>query len=176
MIKISRVILAVCIIMAIILWKYSDFFGDTTNLKDTNTSDLPIVTDSRIMIDYNQESKQYCSLTLDETFNYLYESSPFKLGNSGRVNFSKRFSYENDRWVENKITITGGNGLSRLEGEWQLIGENKIRVKNLIATNGLFDASRNNATNGILIINCDGDITGVLSDTNGNVKDIFIKK
>jgi hypothetical protein len=134
----------------------------------TSGSDLTI---NKNKIEPNQD---YCSLSSTETFEYLYSESPFKLGGSGTVEFTKTFSYERDSWVENKITILGGR--ARLEGNWKVIGGSKIRVSNLIATNGTFDASRDNGSGGVLTINCNGDIEGMLSDSNGNRKDILIGK
>ncbi len=123
---------------------------------------------------HENETNNYCDLTIAETFEYLYTESPFDLGNSGTVYFTKRFSYEYNKWVEDKITISGGR--ARLEGDWKIISGNRIRVSNMSATSGMFDASRNGDTSGIFTIKCNGDIEGVLKDTNGNRKEILIKK
>lgn len=152
--------------------------NEDNNIKPMNFG----YSDSKMYLDENtnrikndtQKSSNYCSLTSNETFEYLYADSPFRLGSSGTVNFTKRFSYERNGWVENKITILGGR--ARLEGNWQVIRGNRIRVSNIIATNGMYDASRNGGSSGILTITCNGDIQGTLRDSNGNSKDILIEK
>lgn len=119
----------------------------------------------------------FCSLTIVQTFDYLINNSPFKLGNKGEVNFTKRFDFNNNKWVEGEVNISGGIGSnSRLSGNYEVTNRNTLKVYGLKATDGMFDASRNSDTYGTLTINCNGDIEGYLKDYKGNSKDILIKK
>lgn len=142
-----------------------------------NTNDFTHSTDVINISNETNSVQNYCSLTLAETFSYLTENSPFNLGSSGSVNFTKRFSYERNAWVEKEIHISGGmNSNSRLLGKYQVTNRNTIRVFELRATGGMFDATRNGDTFGSFTINCNGDIEGYLRDYNGNTKDVTFKK
>ena len=122
-------------------------------------------------------TKNYCSLTLAETFTFLTDNSPFNLGSTGSVNFTKRFDYGRNAWVEGEINISGGMGSnSRLSGQYRVTNRNTLKVSGLKATGGRFDASRNGDTYGSFTINCDGNIEGYLRDYKGNSRDILIKK
>ena len=124
----------------------------------------------------NQE-KNYCSLSLAETFTFLTDNSPFNLGSTGSVNFTKRFDYGRNAWVEGEINISGGMGSnSRLSGQYRVTNRNTIKVSGLKATGGRFDASRNGDTYGSFTINCNGNIEGYLRDYNGNTKDVSFEK
>lgn len=125
----------------------------------------------------NTLSSDYCQLTFTQTFNYLTQNSPFQLGNEGEVNFTKRFDFNHNKWVEGSINISGGlNYNNRLSGKYEIIKGNLIQIHKLKAIGGNYDASNNSYTFGSFKINCNGDIEGYLKDYKGNSKDILIKK
>lgn len=128
-------------------------------------------------LDESKQELNYCSLTLAETFDYLTKNSPFNLGASGSVNFTKRWDYQRNSWVEGEINISGGLGSnSRLSGKYQITNRNTIKVFELRVTRGMFDASRNEDTFGSFTINCDGNVRGYLRDYDGNTKDVIFEK
>ncbi|MDB0601767.1 hypothetical protein PL373_11525 [Tenacibaculum maritimum] len=125
----------------------------------------------------DNDTSKFCSLTKEETFNYLIANSPFKLGNEGEVNFTKRFDFNHNQWVEGSINISGSlNYNNRLSGKYEVIKGNLIQLDELKAIGGNYDASNNSYSFGSFKINCSGDIEGYLKDYKGNSKDILIKK
>lgn len=116
----------------------------------------------------------YCSLSSTELIKQLTKERSYTLNGNGNVRFTDRFDHARDQWAESQIIITG-NG-KRLEGNWKLLANNQISITNLIATSGNVDASRNSRTRGLLVIDCNGNIKGMLMDPNGNKRDITINK
>lgn len=147
--------------------------------KNLYTSSHPI-TYSKFTSEYGNDwhySQDYCSLTFEKTFDYLVSNSPFNLGSGGSVNFTKRFDYQRNAWVEGEVNISGGLGSnSRLSGQYRVTAGNMLKISELRATSGIYDASRNGDTYGSFTINCDGNIVGYLRDSNGNTKDITFEK
>lgn len=122
----------------------------------------------------NPKTGNYCSLSSLETYNYLIDTRSFTLNGKGSVRFTKRFDHGRDKWVEDKFIIS--SGAYRLEGNWQVKRGGIISIRNYKVINGNFDASNNSSANGILEIQCNGNLSGVLRDRNGNPIDIYIKK
>jgi hypothetical protein len=116
----------------------------------------------------------YCSLPSNELIKQLTKERNYTLNGNGNVRFTDRFDQARDQWAESQIIITG-NG-KRLEGNWKLLANNQISITNLMATGGNFDASRNSKTRGLLVIDCNGSLKGMLMDPNGNRRDISIQK
>ncbi|REE25655.1 hypothetical protein DFQ09_102246 [Winogradskyella pacifica] len=144
--------------------------------KENNVENSQPETSGNQTEDSKIENK-YCSLTMLQTFDYLNNNSPFNLGSSGSVNFTKRFDYERNSWVEGEINISGGLGSnSRLSGKYTITSGNILKISGLSATGGSFDASRNGDSFGSFKINCSGDLEGYLRDYNGNTKNVkFLK-
>lgn len=125
----------------------------------------------------NEESpSNYCNMLSNEVFDYLTGTNSFYLGDRGSVSFLKRFNYESESWVEGNVVINGGIGSNRLEGTWRILGNNQIFLDEIIVTGGMFDASRNKGSYGTLKINCDGDLSGFLTDGSGKRVDIRLRK
>ncbi|WP_111308858.1 hypothetical protein [Confluentibacter sediminis] len=116
----------------------------------------------------------YCSLPSNELIKQLTKERSYTLNGNGSVRFTDRFDHARNQWAESQIIITG-NG-KRLEGDWKLLANNHISITNLMATSGNVDASRNSRTRGLLVIDCNGNIKGMLMDPNGNRRDISIQK
>lgn len=116
----------------------------------------------------------YCSLSSLETYDYLIDTRSFTLNGHGSVRFTKRFDHGRDKWTEDNIIITSGT--YRLEGSWQVKRGGIITIRDYKIIGGNFDASNNSPAHGLLTIECNGNLEGVLRDRNGNTIDVLIKK
>ncbi|WP_346882353.1 hypothetical protein [uncultured Algibacter sp.] len=167
------------IIFAALILVYINFSDDIWN--NINSTDRTNRTNYRDTRQTNSQPKNsstsainYCSLPSATLIKQLTNERNYKLNGYGSVQFTQRFDHARNQWVENKIIIAG-NG-KRLEGNWKLLANNKIRITNVMATGGNFDASNNSKTRGMLIVKCDGSLKGMLTDPNGNTRDILINK
>lgn len=97
---------------------------------------------------YNvNEEKSPCNFDESEMYDFLTSNS-FTLNGNGRVEF-----------YNNEIGIYGGR--ADLRGSFKIVNST-IKISNLQAVSGYFDASNNNGSNGSLYVNCDGNISGSL--------------
>jgi len=136
----------------------------TTNTNNNNTSSN----------NNSRKPTNYCSLSASETFDYLTNQRSLTLNGNGSVQFTKRNDFSRNKWIENKFVVSS-NGY-RLEGDWKVIRGNTIKITNYKVISGNFDASNNSASVGLLTIGCNGNLSGVLRDRNGNSIDISIRK
>ncbi|WP_298341130.1 hypothetical protein [uncultured Algibacter sp.] len=150
---------------------YNWFTNENYSNQNTTQQNTTIQNESK---SNTKSTSSYCSLSSSETYNYLIDTRSFTLNGNGSVRFTKRFDHARDKWIEDKIIITSGN--YRLEGTWQVKLGNLITIKNYRIISGSFDASNNSPSRGMLKIECNGNLKGVLHDRNGNMIDILIKK
>jgi hypothetical protein len=92
------------------------------------------------------------------------KGNSFTLNGNGNVNFNI-FSSENGSIMIN------GNG-NRLEGTIKITSNSSFSVRDLLVTGGNYDATNNRGSNGVFIVNSNGDLSGTLRDRNGNSRSI----
>lgn len=118
-------------------------------------------------------SENYCSLSNDEFLKYLTKTN-FNINGNGSVYFSKTFDYSSNMWKEGKVTISGGG--QSVSGMYSIIGKNTVYLEDVMAVSGIYDASNNNGSSGAFTMDCEGNLSGSLSDGN-NIRDyIFYAK
>ncbi|MCC4214100.1 hypothetical protein [Leeuwenhoekiella parthenopeia] len=153
---------------------YSDGIWETLLSSDNGNGKKPKRNISALSRDNQEEALSYCSLTTSEAYDYLINTRSFTLNGYGSVSFKEDYNHGSRNWEEGIITISGSG--YRLTGNWKLSRNKKINVYNLIATGGNYDASANTKTRGHFLIECNGNLKGILIDPNGNTRDIIIKK
>ena len=84
----------------------------------------------------------------------------FSLNGNGSVSFNV-FSNGNGSIMIN------GNG-NTLEGTINITSNSSFSVRDLVATGGNYDASNNSGSYGTFVVSSNGDLSGSLSDRNGN--------
>ncbi|MEC3906434.1 hypothetical protein VOI54_05355 [Tamlana sp. 2201CG12-4] len=157
-----------------------DIWGASNPTSRTNRTNNRPIEQTEVNSQYNRNNTNktnnvnYCSLSTNELLKQLTKERNYKLNGSGNVRFTDRFDHARDQWVESQIIITVNR--KRLEGKWKLLVNNQISITDLMVTGGNFDASRNSRTRGMLVIDCNGNLKGMLLDPNGNRRDITISK
>ena len=132
-------------------WKYDiDVFYNNVEWKweFTNDGEQLYVNDNNTSYeDTNEDYEEEISFS-----DYLINNS-FSLNGNGYVKFSPHNS------TRGTVIIKGGR--ADLQGDYS-IGSNSVRITNLKATYGNFDASNNNSSSGTLYLKDNGNIEGSL--------------
>lgn len=142
------------------------------DLVDSSVDSRPFTEEEKSYTD-EVVQKDYCDLSQQKMFEYL-TSTNFNINGNGSVNFSKSYDYASKQWTEGVVTISGGG--QGVSGKYSISGINSIYLKDVIATSGSYDASNNNGSSGLFILNCDGSMTGTLSDGNNYREYTFFPK
>jgi hypothetical protein len=106
------------------------------------------------------ESQSYCNLSANSFFEFL-TSNNFTLNGNGSVRFSRRYDFARDHYVEGDITISGSG--TSLKGKYEVMNGSMIYISDLSVVSGYFDASNNEGSSGAASVDCNGNLSGTLS-------------
>jgi hypothetical protein len=133
---------------------------DITNMEE-NIGSKELGSSHSITTQNNQENK---SLEIINDLGSFILKQSYTLNGSGSVIF-----YSNG-----EIVIKGGR--ATLRGLYEVIDNDKIRITGLQAVDGIFDASNNRSSYGLLYLNSEGSLSGLLTDGASRRQYTFLPK
>lgn len=116
--------------------------------------------------DSNEASRSLSkNIDISDAPRYL-RSNKFTINGGGTVSFDFHSK------MNGNIRITGGK--AELLGTFVMVSDQKIKISNLSAVRGVFDASNNSGTSGYIYLSEDGTLSGRIGNRNDS-RDIILR-